>query len=278
MDWDEEDDNPYKTETLTSLKQWRARQLIYQPGNNNPENVDIVMEGLESNITRSRKTYNIYTDEQKALFLYLLNFKFLKAAPAGEQTGIWAKRTREYLEWDIYAKLTNKVNRAESQLQEAHKHSLINFFDEKPQATRKDTIDGLTTTVKGFGLKESQVGTLIKDERNLAVKRITRRPMTRNSKDTLIKRKEWEKKWSQTDMGYLSNCVFVDESDFDINIRPSTARSAKGTPAIITTPSARAVPHTILGAISVMDVVNIEIMLPNSKPKRVNVDGSRKRK
>ncbi|EPB92368.1 hypothetical protein HMPREF1544_00666 [Mucor circinelloides 1006PhL] len=77
---------------------------------------------------------------------------------------------------------------------------------------------------------------------------------------------------------YLSNCVFVDESAFDINMRPSTARSAKGTPAIFTTPSTHAVSHTILGAISAMGVVNIEIGLHNLKPKRIRVDGSRKRK
>jgi hypothetical protein len=29
------------------------------------------MAVLETNITRSRKTYNVYSDEQKALFLYL---------------------------------------------------------------------------------------------------------------------------------------------------------------------------------------------------------------
>lgn len=79
-------------------------------------------------------------------------------------------------------------------------------------------------------------------------------------------------------MDYLSNCVFVDESAFDINMRPSTARSAKGTPAIITTPTTHAVSHTILGAISAMGEVNIEIRLPSLKPKRIKVDGSRKRK
>ena len=47
-------------------------------------------------------------------------------------------------EWDIYGKLTNKVNRAESQLLEEYKHLLINLFDEQPQATRKDAVHNLT--------------------------------------------------------------------------------------------------------------------------------------
>jgi hypothetical protein len=42
--------------------------------------------------------------------------------------------------------------------------------------------------------------------------------------------------------------------------RPLTGRSAKGTPAMVTTPSTRAVSHIILGTISVMGVVNIKNM------------------
>jgi hypothetical protein len=46
------------------------------------------MAELESNIARSRKTYNVYSNEQKALFLYLVKVKFLKAKSATEQAGI----------------------------------------------------------------------------------------------------------------------------------------------------------------------------------------------
>ncbi|KAI8080684.1 uncharacterized protein B0P05DRAFT_636906, partial [Gilbertella persicaria] len=45
------------------------------------------------------------------------------------------------------------------------------------------------------------------------------------------------------------NCVFVDESAFDINMRPPSGWSVKGTPAITTTPTTRAVSHTVLGAL-----------------------------
>ncbi|KAG0788753.1 hypothetical protein G6F16_007957 [Rhizopus arrhizus] len=87
------------------------------------------MAELESNIARSRKTYNVYSNEQKALFLYLIKVKFLKAKPATEQAGInpitaqgWIQRMDKDPEWNIYEKFTNKINRAESELQEEHKH------------------------------------------------------------------------------------------------------------------------------------------------------------
>ena len=127
-------------------------------------------------------------------------------------------------------------------------------------------------------MKKSQVDTFIKDQCNLMVKQITCRFVARNSKETRIKRKEWVEKWSQTDMSHLSNCVFVDVSALNINIRSFTTSSAKGTLAIVTTPSARAVSHTILGAILAINAVNIEIELPNLKPKKIKVDGSHKRK
>jgi len=56
-----------------------------------------------------------------------------------------------------------------------------------------------------------------------------------------------------------------------------TARSITGTPAIVITPSARAVSHTILGTISVIGVVDMKIRIPLT-PKRIKVVGARKRK
>ncbi|KAI8640551.1 hypothetical protein BD408DRAFT_419485, partial [Parasitella parasitica] len=70
-------------------------------------------------------------------------------------------------------------------------------------------------------------------------------------------------------MNYTKDCIFIDESAFDINIKPSTTRSTRGTLAIVTTPSAKAVSHTILGAICLLGVVNMEICVP-LKPKRIH--------
>ncbi|KAI8877786.1 hypothetical protein K501DRAFT_39160 [Backusella circina FSU 941] len=60
-------------------------------------------------------------------------------------------------------------------------------------------------------------------------------------------------------MDDLKNCVFVHESGFDINIRCSRGWSKKGTQAIVTTPSAKGVSHTVIGAISAIRVVNLSM-------------------
>lgn len=52
-----------------------------------------------------------------------------------------------------------------------------------------------------------------------------------------------------TDMNYLTNCVFVDEAGFNINMGSPNARSIRGTPAVVETPTTRAITHTILGEV-----------------------------
>ncbi|ORE02608.1 hypothetical protein BCV72DRAFT_338596 [Rhizopus microsporus var. microsporus] len=45
----------------------------------------------------------------------------------------------------------------------------------------------------------------------------------------------WVKKWTATDMNYLENCIFVDESGFNINMRSLSGWSLKGKPAVAAT-------------------------------------------
>ncbi|CEP10580.1 hypothetical protein [Parasitella parasitica] len=187
MDWDEEDDNLYRIETLTLLRQERARQSTFKPNINNPVKIDVGME--ESSVK--------------------------KAAPAGEKAGIKAKPAQGWVS--------------------------------SPKRLQKRPWKAL-----------SQIGTFTKNDCSLTVKRLSCHPVTKNYEATLLKRKKWIKKWSQTDMFYISNCIFVDEAAFDINMRPATtARSTKDIPVVVTTPSARAASHAILEAISSLGALNI---------------------
>jgi hypothetical protein len=80
----------------------------------------------------------------------------------------------------------------------------------------------------------------------------------------------------KTDINYLTNCVFVDEAAFNINMRAPYGRSLCGTPAIVETPSTRAISHTILGAISSQGVVSVEVREP-LKSKKIKVAGGKER-
>lgn len=78
-------------------------------------------------------------------------------------------------------------------------------------------------------------------------------------------------------MDFLRNYIFIDESGFDINMRPSYGRAVSGTPAIVSTPSGKAESHSILGAIAIVGVVNIDVSVSQMN-KRIKVAGGRKRK
>ncbi|KAG0789619.1 hypothetical protein G6F22_006652 [Rhizopus arrhizus] len=70
----------------------------------------------------------------------------------------------------------------------------------------------------------------------------------------------------------------VNESEFNINMRPPGGRSEKGTSAVVATPSTRGISHTVLRAITAKFIVSMELRkLQVAKNIRINYD-NRKRK
>ncbi|KAG1489538.1 hypothetical protein G6F49_012200 [Rhizopus delemar] len=212
---------------------------------------------------KSGKSYKIYSPDRKVLFLYYLQVKLYKAAKAARLSGVaertgqqWAKRLRDEPEWDIFEKQTNKDKQKTGMLQQEYKEYIINLYDQNPQARVVDIVESLTKSFENFSLKETSVRNFMKTECNLSLKRATLRSSERDSEDKLRQRFEWVERWTSTDMDYLSNCVFVDESGFDINMRPSSAWST----------------------VAQWEVVDIELRVAE-KPKQRRIDGvGRKRK
>lgn len=174
--------------------------------------------------------------------------------------------------------MTNLVpSRPVSQLDERHQKHLVSFFDENKRATITDAADSLTQNFANLEIKKSRVAELMKEECNLSIKVISRHPTARNSPSVIEKRAVWVKDWLDKGMIYLQNCVFLDESGFDINMIRERASSISGEPAIVETPSGKATSHTVLGAISSVGLVNVSMREPGSV-KRRKVVGATKRK
>ncbi|KAI8060615.1 uncharacterized protein B0P05DRAFT_590726 [Gilbertella persicaria] len=135
---------------------------------------------------------------------------------------------------------------------------------------------------KDWNISEKQINLVNRPKPQLdeRYKKLTRLPVARNNSVKIQARKDWVIKWTATDMNYLENCVFVDESAFDINMRHPSGWSVKGTPAITTIPTTRAVFHTVLGAISTKFVVTMKLCNPQEeRSKRIKiVHSGRKRK
>ncbi|KAG1464956.1 hypothetical protein G6F46_009144 [Rhizopus delemar] len=164
-----------------------------------------------------------------------------------------------------------------SQLNEAHKSHLINFFDEDSTATIQDAVEDLTAKFANLDIKKSRVAEFMKEECNLSIKVVGRHPVARNKEENLQKRADWVEKWVQNGMDYLKNCIFVDESGFGINMRRSRGWSPRGSKSITETPSTKATSHSVLGTISAIGVVNMKLR-ESGNLKRRKVVGATKRK
>ena len=117
----------------------------------------------------------------------------------------------------------------------------------------------------------------MKEECNLSLKIVSCHAIARNCEKTLEAHAAWLKEWTEKGINFLNNCIFVDESGFDINMRRSRGWSAKGSAAIVETPSTKANSQTVLGAISAFGVVNLT-MRESGNIKRRKVVGATKRK
>ncbi|KAL1932982.1 hypothetical protein VTP01DRAFT_8660 [Rhizomucor pusillus] len=108
----------------------------------------------------------------------------------------------------------------------------------------------------------------MRTECNLSLKQAEFQSVERNSAEKIEERYDWVCKWEQTDMNFLTNCVFLDESAFHINMKRSMAWSKNGSPAVVIVPKTRAKTTTILGAISVSGLIKCSLRLPQPPAKK----------
>ncbi|EIE77963.1 hypothetical protein RO3G_02667 [Rhizopus delemar RA 99-880] len=54
---------------------------------------------------------------------------------------------------------------------------------------------------------------------NLSIKQAQFQPLERNNEEKIQQRYDWVQKWQQTDLDFTTNCVFLDESAFHINLK-----------------------------------------------------------
>ncbi|KAI9325306.1 hypothetical protein BD770DRAFT_432877, partial [Pilaira anomala] len=84
----------------------------------------------------------------------------------------------------------------------------------------------------------------------LMLKKIERREDNRNKQDTIKERKVYCQSLLTEGVDYMSNCIFVDESGFNVNMVRGQARARPNEPAIVHIESKKAENISILMAIS----------------------------
>ncbi|KAG1473609.1 hypothetical protein G6F56_000857 [Rhizopus delemar] len=230
------------------------------------EEVDVEMK--EPAAKKERETeYNVYTEKDRLLYLHFVFQKGMKHKKAAEAANVNQHTARKWKQ------------KYSQNPEEYVPHKLTNLVSSRPdkRATIEDAVNSLTKSFEDLHIKKTRVAEFMKDECNLSIKVISRHPSKRNSPAVIQSRAVWVKEWLEKGMVYTRNCVFLDESGFDTNMTRGRAWSAIGKPAIVETPSGRAVSHTVLGAISSAGVVNVSMREPGNI-KRRKVVGATKRK
>ncbi|CEG78890.1 hypothetical protein RMATCC62417_13426 [Rhizopus microsporus] len=138
---------------------------------------------------------------------------------------------------------------------EEHVKAVIEFIDANPSAVVAEVTKHLMQQFDSLKVTNSTVYNPMKTECNLSVKQAEFHSVERNNPEKIEERHDWVRKWEQTDMNFLTNCVFFDESAFHINMQRTKVWSKKGIPVIITVPTTRAKTMAILGAISASGLI-----------------------
>ncbi|KAK4510780.1 SCF ubiquitin ligase complex subunit cdc4 [Mucor velutinosus] len=247
------------------------------------EGYDTTMKDAPKKKDRAAE-YTKYTPYQREAYIHyafekgLTHDESCRLANVNKYTARkWRAEYKSNPDAGVPEKKTNKTGKQRiSQLNEQHKDILIRFYDEKPIATIQDGVEALTNSFEGLTIKKTRVAEFMKNECNLSLKSIARNPVQQNSTKTVEARAAWVAEWVAKGIDYHNNCMFVDESCFNVNMTRGRAWSKKGEPAIEETPSTKAVSKTALGAVSSAGVVNVSIREAGNVKRKVA--GATKRK
>ncbi|KAK4520995.1 Ras- protein ypt3 [Mucor velutinosus] len=227
--------------------------------------------------------YNSYTDKDKARFFILIYDHGMNPNQAWKAHG-HISRTTAY-RW--YAEDQKKVNKEieddEEPVKRAGRPKILNEdhtkhlkleFEDNPSVTIEQAHESLVRAFSGLTISQTTIYNYMTNDLALTFKKAHFHSKERNSPENIQNRYDWVVKWSQTDMDYMSNCVFIDESAFHINLKRTMAWSEKGTRAEVPVPQTRAKTTTIIGATSVWGVLNVQVRLPGTSNKKRKLAGT----
>ncbi|KAG1051641.1 hypothetical protein G6F43_006164 [Rhizopus delemar] len=131
-----------------------------------------------------------------------------------------------------------------------HKNYIIQWADENTDSVVLEyMLDALTEKFGYLQITRSGFYKFVMQKCRITFKKTHLQPIERNTPEKIEQRYEWVKRWMETDLDFTSNCVFIDEAAFHINLKRSFSWSKEGSRAVVKEPRTRAKTIPILGAI-----------------------------
>lgn len=125
-------------------------------------------------------------------------------------------------------------------------------------------MDNLTSQFMGIEVAKAALYNFMRDKCRISLNKAHLHSVDRNAPENLDNRFNWVTRWMQTDMDYLSHCVFIDQAAFHINMKRTVAWSRGGSRAEAVLPKTRAKTTTILGAIPSVGIINVKVRRPRA--------------
>jgi transposase len=243
--------------------------------------IAIVESSTERHQSRKvRGPYRRYTEHQiEQLFDYVIE-QGKTAKEAALLTGINVRTAQHYIKTyndDDERRLPVSGRKPgagrKPKLTDDHSQFLISYADEHPTAILLDIRQALCAAFPEVSISISTLHRHLIEKCKVTLKKLEKIPAARNSERVLKLRKERIEEWEATsELDFAKNCVFIDESGFNLYTQRNYGRSRRGTPAKGIVPTAKGVTITILGAISQAGVIDISLKKPQA------VSASKKRK
>ncbi|KAG0945437.1 hypothetical protein G6F29_004602 [Rhizopus arrhizus] len=207
----------------------------------------------------TKRDYVRYTVQDKARFFELKIEKCMSASAAAKQLVIHIRTVQRWVK---------QYSMCPDNIFDSCKRVGRNYLNANPSAAVVEVTEYLLKRFKNLKISRGTVYNFMRSECNLSLKKADFHSIERNSSKKIEERYKWVCQWENTDMNFLTNCVSLDESAFDINMKRSRAWSTKGTRAVVTRPTTRANTTSILGAISAAGLIAVGVKKPRPAKKR----------
>ncbi|KAI8339824.1 hypothetical protein BD560DRAFT_458912 [Blakeslea trispora] len=182
----------------------------------------------------SQRKYTRHSDEKKERFFHLVYIRVYKVPEAAKELGVpkhtahyWFKKEEdaaqkriEQLELDQEEEEEKKKVGRPNIINEEHKRFLLQKYNEDPRATVNEAMESLTSQFEGLEIakKKTAVHDFMVNDCALTIKKAHFEPKERNHPRSIEARFQWATNLMQTDIDFQSNCDFIDESAFHINL------------------------------------------------------------
>lgn len=216
----EVDQEMYPIETVTNFGMHHELKPPEKPEKNTQKQQDSGDIKMDNN--RAGNTYKSYKDSEKEQLFALVYERGMSVRQAALKLQITPRTAQRWVADDRQNPQTY-IGRKEGSgrpvgrpalMDERHKTHLVDLIDEEPSLVLEQMMDSLTASFIDLEISKTALYNFVTKECKISLKRAHFHSVDRNSPEKIKARKEWVEEWMNTDMDYMSNCVFIDEAAF----------------------------------------------------------------